>query len=206
MPGASEREVPEPDGRDYELSCGKLGLDGTQSIQAAEGEEIEAVEDEKMVVRAHVNQLVLTALDLNSETHDVHHPIDGSLYYEDQKVEAKRRAEYFRARRVPKFLKYFQAVLVSNPKKEGASSDTPHLISDATTTADLVLFHVINGLEFALPKRMAKLRESGEYDLVFKLHDCIKSEPPIDAYLKSSRRQAYSNGIFRHYPELDGDD
>lgn len=36
------------------------------------------------------------------------------LYYEDQKEESLKRAEEFRASRIPKFLKHFQAVLESN--------------------------------------------------------------------------------------------
>ena len=33
--------------------------------------------------------------------HDVHHPIDSSLYYEEQKTEALRKAEAFPTRRLP---------------------------------------------------------------------------------------------------------
>src|SRR5579862_7416468 len=39
--------------------------------------------------RLWVNQLQLTLADLVDEAHDTHHPIAGSLYYEDQKAEAK---------------------------------------------------------------------------------------------------------------------
>src|SRR5690349_4634012 len=35
--------------------------------------------------RVEANQLQLTLADLVSEAHDTHHPIAGSLYYEDQK-------------------------------------------------------------------------------------------------------------------------
>ena len=50
---------------------------------------------------------------------------------------------------------------------------------------------------------MAKLRESGEYDAVFKLYDAVKERPNIKKYLASDRRQAYGQGIYRHYPELE---
>lgn len=53
-------------------------------------------EDEIETRRAHVNQIVLTAMDLNTEAHDVHHPVGIGLYYEDQIPESKRRAEEFR--------------------------------------------------------------------------------------------------------------
>ena len=41
--------------------------------------------------RLWAHQLQLTIADMVSEVHDVHHPIAGNLYYEDQKREAKRR-------------------------------------------------------------------------------------------------------------------
>jgi glutathione S-transferase len=41
--------------------------------------------------------------------------------------------------------------------------------------------------------------------LVFKLFERVQAEPTIAEYLKSSRKQEFSNGIFRHYPELDGE-
>ena len=54
--------------------------------------------------RIWTHQLQLTIADLVAEIHDTHHPIAGSLYYEDQRVEAQRRAADFVAARAPKFL------------------------------------------------------------------------------------------------------
>ncbi len=40
---------------------------------------------------------------------------------------------------------------------------------------------------------------------VTALHARIAARPRTDAYLKSARRIAFNeDGIFRHYPELDG--
>jgi glutathione S-transferase len=50
---------------------------------------------------------------------------------------------------------------------------------------------------------MAALRQSGKYDGVFKLYDEVKRRPNIKAYLASERRRPYSDGIWRHYPELE---
>ena len=52
---------------------------------------------------------------------------------------------------------------------------------------------------------MAKMEKSGDYDDVFKLYEAVKDRPKIKAYLASDRRQKYSLGIYRHYPELDLD-
>ena len=46
--------------------------------------------------RLWLHQLQLTVEDLVLDIHDTHHPIAMSLYYEDQKAESKRRAEYFK--------------------------------------------------------------------------------------------------------------
>src|SRR5262245_48190154 len=64
--------------------------------------------------RIWTHQLQLTLADFLVEVHDTHHPIAGGLYYEEQKREAKVRAADFVANRLPKFLRYFESVLVAN--------------------------------------------------------------------------------------------
>ena len=61
----------------------------------------------------------------------------------------------------------------------------------------------IDGVKFAFPKAMARLEKSKQYDGVFALYAAVAARPRIEAYLKSKRRQKYSQGIYRHYPELD---
>ncbi|MGH8192088.1 MAG: glutathione S-transferase family protein, partial [Rhodanobacteraceae bacterium] len=61
--------------------------------------------------RLWTHQLQLTITDLVAEIHDAHHPIAGSLYYQDQRDEAKRRSAHLRRERLPKFLGYFERVL-----------------------------------------------------------------------------------------------
>src|SRR3569623_2127361 len=65
--------------------------------------------------RLFVHQLQLTVTDLVAEAHDTHHPVASALYYEDQKPEAKRRAEDFRENRIGKYLGKFEKVLAANP-------------------------------------------------------------------------------------------
>ena len=64
--------------------------------------------------KAWIQALALTALDLNKETHDTHHPVATGAYYEEQKPEALRKATDFRENRIPKFLGYFERVLKGN--------------------------------------------------------------------------------------------
>ena len=146
--------------------------------------------------RLWVHQLQLTLADLVAEAHDTHHPIAASLYYEDQRREAKRCATHFIAERIPKVLGYFERMLARNPR--GAR----YLAGAVVSYADLSLFQVIAGLRYAFPKAMA--RHARAHRRIADLHDRVASRPRIAAYLASPRRIAFNeDDIFRRYPALD---
>lgn len=141
------------------------------------------------------HQLQLTIADLVAEAHDTHHPVGGSLYYEDQVQEARRRAADFTANRIPKFFGYFERILHDNG---------PHgfLAGAQPTYADLSLFQVIEGLHYAFPRALARMKH--DYPRMAALRDRVAARPRIAAYLASPRRLPFSEeGIFRHYRELD---
>jgi glutathione S-transferase len=142
------------------------------------------------------NQLQLTISDFVAEIHDTHHPIANSLYYEQQKREAKRRSTDFRANRLPKFLGYFEHLLERNRAR------TPRLVGTRLTYADLSLAQVIAGLRYAFPTAMREVLRDCPH--VRELHDDVFSRPRITRYIASERRIAFNNGdIFRRYRELD---
>ena len=146
--------------------------------------------------RLFVHQLQLTIADLVAEAHDVHHPIAASLYYGEQRREAKRAAEHFTAERVPKFLAYFETVLTRS-RPRGA-----YLAGAQLSYADLSLFQIVEGLRYAFPKAMLQAERS--LPLVAALGGRVASRPRIAAYLASKRRIPFNeDGIFRHYRELD---
>jgi glutathione S-transferase len=154
-----------------------------------------APRDESCRLWAH--QLQLTITDLVAEIHDCHHPIAGSLYYEDQRDEAARRAGHLRRERLPKFLGYFERVLADNTRGRHRC-----LAGGAMSHADLSLFQVIEGLRFAFPHTMQRLEK--KLPLCVALHAHVAARPALAAYLDSPRRIPFNNdGIFRHYPELD---
>ncbi|MEO9216059.1 MAG: glutathione S-transferase [Rhodanobacter sp.] len=143
--------------------------------------------------RLYAHQLQLTISDLVAEVHDAHHPIASSLYYEDQRVEAHRRATDLRETRLPKFLDYFEQVL-----KRGGGQ---HALREHSYV-DLSLFQLMVGLDYAFPRAMQRL--GGKLPLLRALRQRVAGRPRIAAYLDSSRRLPFNeNGIFRHYPELD---
>jgi glutathione S-transferase len=144
--------------------------------------------------RLWTHQLQLTIADWVAEVHDTHHPIAGSMYYKDQKREAKQRAENFRTERLPKFMSYFDEVLRRNGGRV--------VVGKAVSYVDLSLFQMIEGLRYAFPRAMAK--QERKYQSLLALHDRVRLRRRLAAYLVSERRLPFSQeGIFRHYPELD---
>jgi glutathione S-transferase len=151
--------------------------------------------------RLWAHQIQLTIADFIVEVHDIHHPLGSSLYYEDQKPESVRRAREFRKQRLPKFLGWFETVLQRNSKNDGR--DVPHLVGARLSYADLSLFQVVEGLRYAMPKAAAKALKKTQR--ITALHEGVRSHKRIAAYLQSDRRLPFNEeGIFRHYPELDG--
>jgi glutathione S-transferase len=147
--------------------------------------------------RLAVNQHQLTLADLVVEAHDAHHPIGVSLYYEEQKQEALRRAELFLSERMPKFLGYFERVL----SRHGAVGHA-FLVGDELSYADLSLAQVLWGLKYAFPRAFAAYEPN--IPRARALRDAIAARPRIHAYLMSPRRIPFNEeGIFRHYTELD---
>lgn len=147
--------------------------------------------------RFWTHQIDLTIADLVVEAHDTHHPLGGGFYYAEQKPESLRRAELFREARIPRYLNWLEGILARNPKGGG------HLVGGRLTTADLSLFQAVEGLGYAFPRTMR--REMARAPRVAKLRDRVAARPRIRAYLESERRIPFNeDGIFRHYPELDG--
>ncbi len=148
--------------------------------------------DEPSRVWAH--QLQLTVADFVTEVHDVHHPIASSLYYEDQKAEARRRASVFTSARLPKFLRYFERVL----RESGGTG----MVGAELSYVDLSVFQCLAGSSYAFPNTLSRLLP--EIPLLAALRGRVESSPRIAAYLASPRRVPFNeHGIFRCYPELD---
>ena len=71
------------------------------------------------------------------------------------------------------------------------------------TTADLSLFQIIEGMRYAFPWASARLEP--DYSGIVALHAKVAARPGIAAYVTSGERIPFNeDGIFRHYPELDG--
>jgi glutathione S-transferase len=175
------------------LKAGKLVIGQTANILLFLGPRL-GLAPKDAASRPWAHQLQLTIADWVAEIHDTHHPIASSLYYEDQKREAKRRAENFRDERLPKFMNYFAQAL----KRNGSQ----YLVGKTISYVDLSIFQMIEGLGYAFPRAMAK--QERKYPRLVALRDRIAARPRLAAYLASERRLPFNQqGIFRYYPELD---
>ncbi len=140
-------------------------------------------------------QLQLDVTDLVAEVHAVHHPIASSLYYADQMDAAFERAHDFRANRLPKFLIHFDNAL--------AVHGGPYSLGQQWSHVDTSLFQVMEGLDYAFPSYMQAMRASWPH--LEGLQAAVPEIGGVAAYLASERRMPFNqDGIFRHYPELDG--
>lgn len=177
------------------LKAGRLLVGQTANILQFLGPRLELAPKSE-AGRIWTHQLQLTMADFLVEIHDTHHPIAGSLYYEDQRTEARRRSAEFSTQRLPKFLGYFENVLSQN------RGEKRFMVGRQLTTVDLSMFQVIAGLNYAFPRAMRKAAR--RIPRLLALHERTANRPRLAAYLASPRRIAFNNeGIFRHYPELD---
>jgi len=176
------------------LKAGKLVIGQTANILLYLGAR-HSLAPKTEAGRLWLHQLQLTITDFVSEVHDTHHPLGPSLYYEDQKSEAKKRTQEFWDERVPKYLGYFEQLL--------EASSGHYVTGRKLSYVDLSLFQLVEGLRYAFPKRMKAFER--KIPQLCELHDRIVARPNIRVYLASERRIAFNtDGIFRHYKELDG--
>jgi glutathione S-transferase len=176
------------------LKAGKLVIGQTANILLFLGPKLRLAPRAE-AGRLWAHQLQLTVSDLLQEIQCTHHPIAHGLYYHDQKPEALVNTKHFLAERLPKFLGYFERVL--------GGANGGHMLGRSLTYVDFSMFQLLEGLRFSFPRTMRRV-EAGHPGLV-ALHDLIAARPRIAAYLKSPRRIPFNDkGIFRHYPELEG--
>ncbi|HEY6174311.1 MAG TPA: glutathione S-transferase [Kofleriaceae bacterium] len=144
--------------------------------------------------RLAAQTIALTIADLVTEAHDTHHPTSVEERYEQQKAAARDRAVAFRRTRIAKFLGYLERNLERN-------GDV--LVGSAVSYVDLAAFQVVEGMSYAFPRAMARIR--GDIPRLLALRDRVAQRPRLLRYLTSPRRLPFNEqGIFRHYPELDG--
>jgi len=176
------------------LKAGKLVIGQTANILLYLGPR-HGLAPKAEAKRLWVHQLQLTIADFIDEVHDTHHPLGTSLYYEDQRPAAKRRSSEFWSDRVPKFLGYFERLI----DKSGG----PCLNGRRLCYADLSLFQIVEGLRYAFPNNMKRFER--KVPRLIELRDRVAARPNIKAYLASDGRIPFNvDGIFRHYPALDG--
>jgi len=177
------------------LRAGKMLVAQTANVLQYLGPRLGLVPKSE-AVRLWAHQLQLTVTDFVAEIHDTHHPIAGSLYYEEQKDEARRRSGCFLSERLPKFLGYFERAIENNGSGRG------YIVGRSLSYVDLSMFQLMAGLRYAFPRAMSRRRRY--YPRLDALHDRVMAHKNVSAYLASERRIPFNeDGIFRCYPELE---
>lgn len=174
------------------LRAGDVVIAQTALITSFLGERLHlAPKDEQGKLAALT--IAMTIADLVSEVHDTHHPTSVEIRYEEQKAAAKERAAAFRDSRIPKFLGWLESTLERN-------GDV--LVGHDVSYVDLSAFQIVEGLDYAFPHAMKKVRK--DVPKLLALRDRVAKRPKLAAYLASKRRLPFNQqGIFRHYKELD---
>src|SRR5258705_6830022 len=125
--------------------------------------------------RLWTNHLQLTLADFIDEIHDLHHPLGPTLYYEDQKPEARRRTKEFLASRLPKYFGYFERVIERN------SAGHQWMVGDRLTYVDLSMAQIAAGLRYAFPRSAAKAL--GVHPRIAQLNDRVSACPRCNRYV-----------------------
>jgi glutathione S-transferase len=142
--------------------------------------------------RLWTHQLQLTLADLVVEVHDTHHPIASGLYY--RRIRAAKQTA---PRTGPNRL--CNTSLLRAPS---GGLTRAVMVGARLTYADLSLFQVVAGLQYAFPNAMA--RTAKRHPKVMALHARVAARQRIADYLASERRLPFNQqDLFRHYAELD---
>lgn len=133
-----------------------------------------------------------TIADIVNEVHALHHPIATSLYFEDQREEARRATREFCEERLDTWLEHLEG---------GISEEGPFLFGATLSHVDCALFQLVRGLRYALPGPMQARHTN--IPRLSALCEAVAAQDRIARYLESARCIPFNeDGIFRHYPEL----
>ena len=113
------------------------------------------------------------------------HAINTNASYYEQKEATQPFIEYYKTKRLPKWLDFFETLLKENFKKTGKLL----FVGDELSWVDICVFHAIDGNLFESPEEFEK--EPTEY--VKKFHNAIWERPNIKALPNSDKRTKFTH-------------
>ena len=177
------------------LKAGKLVIAQTANILFYLGPRLDLVpKNEPSRLWAH--QLQLTIADWVAEAHDTHHPISGAFI---MKIKRPKPSA------APPISPRSASRNISATLSEYSSAIERRRLSSGQKDFLRRSLFVSNDRRSALrvPARHGAARTKHPRSIA--LHDRVAARPRLAAYLASERRIPFNQeGIFRHYPELDG--
>ena len=113
------------------------------------------------------------------------HAIDTNAGYEDQKEATQPFIEYYKNKRLPKWLDFLETLLKENYEKTGKLV----FVGNELSWVDLCAFHVIDGNLFECPEVFEK-EPTGHLK---KFHGAIGERPNIKAWMTSEKREKFTH-------------
>jgi len=133
--------------------------------------------------RYQADVLMAGVVDLVAEGHHAWHAIDPSAGYEAQKEATEPFIGAFKAKRLPKWLAYFEAALQRNNDGQGT------FLGTEVTYVDVCIFHALDGIASQCPEEWAHAYAP----LLKAFHARMAALPRIAAYLHSPQRTPYTH-------------
>eukprot|EP00803_Ostreobium_quekettii_P004045 evm.model.scf_373.2 EVM.evm.TU.scf_373.2 scf_373:16611-19768(+) len=124
---------------------------------------------------AHVDQILAIVTDAISEGRLAYHPKDFYASHKTQVEESKPYIAQYVAKRVPKYMSYFESVL--------AHSGKGFFVGDSITAADIAVFHYLQAVRHHLREAF----DSSDANLCKAFLERIAARPKIHAYQQSDR-------------------
>ena len=134
--------------------------------------------------RLQAEVLMAGVVDVVEEGCRYWHPIDYNASYDSQKEEAKPFIEYYKTKRLPRWLNFFETALKENYAKNGELV----FVGKRVCWVDFCIFHFLDGNLFECPEVFEK--ESTEH--LEKFHRAIKERPNIKKWLDSDKRPKFT--------------
>lgn len=126
---------------------------------------------------ARAEEISLTCHDFIAEGRLAFHAIDSTGSYASQKEATQPFIEKFAANRLPRWLKFFERMLLANNGGKG------FVVGDKCSYADLALLHVLRATAAQFPEAWAKTEVPTLKAFVVR----ISERPKLAAYFKSNR-------------------
>lgn len=138
--------------------------------------------------RLQAEVLMAGVVDVVEEGCRAWHPIDYNATYDSQKEQAKPFIEYYKKKRLPRWLDFFETTLKDNYSENGELV----FVGKQISWVDLCIFHFVDGNMLECPE----LFNDKQNIHLKKFHQAIRDRPNIKTWYYSDARPKNTQTIF----------